>query len=29
MVIETLSPVRAPLSEPLGQGDESATEEME
>lgn len=29
MVIETLSPVRAPLSEPLGQGDEGATEEME
>jgi D-alanyl-D-alanine carboxypeptidase len=29
MVIETLSPVRAPIDEPLGQGDEGATEEME
>jgi hypothetical protein len=29
MVIETLSPVRAPLDEPLSQGDEDATEEME
>lgn len=29
MVIETLSPVRAPIDEPLGQGDENATEEME
>jgi len=30
MVIETLSPVRAPINEPVGQGDEGAnTEEME
>lgn len=29
MVIETLSPVRAPIDEPVGQGDEGATEEME
>jgi D-alanyl-D-alanine carboxypeptidase len=29
MVIETLSPVRAPIDEPLGQGDEDATEEMD
>ncbi|MFN3463707.1 MAG: D-alanyl-D-alanine carboxypeptidase family protein [Terricaulis sp.] len=29
MVIETLSPVRAPLNEPVGQGDEGMTEEME
>lgn len=29
MVIETLSPVRAPIDEPLGQGDEDTTEEME
>ena len=29
MVIETLSPVRAAIDEPLGQGDEGATEEME
>jgi D-alanyl-D-alanine carboxypeptidase len=29
MVIETLSPVRAPIDEPIGQGDEGATEEME
>ncbi len=29
MVIETLSPVRAPIDEPVGQGDEDATEEME
>jgi len=29
MVIETLSPVRAPIDEPVGQGDEGTTEEME
>jgi D-alanyl-D-alanine carboxypeptidase len=29
MVVETLSPVRAPIDEPIGQGDEGATEEME
>jgi D-alanyl-D-alanine carboxypeptidase len=29
MVIETLSPVRAPIDEPVGQGDQGATEEME
>jgi D-alanyl-D-alanine carboxypeptidase len=29
MVIETLSPVRAPINEPVGQGDEGALEEME
>ncbi|MBL8547880.1 MAG: D-alanyl-D-alanine carboxypeptidase [Hyphomonadaceae bacterium] len=29
MVIETLSPVRAPIDEPSGQGDEATTEEME
>lgn len=29
MVVETLSPVRAPIDEPVGQGDEGATEEME
>lgn len=29
MVIETLSPVRAPIEEPSGQGDEATTEEME
>ncbi|MCA8886452.1 MAG: D-alanyl-D-alanine carboxypeptidase, partial [Hyphomonadaceae bacterium] len=29
MVIETLSPVRAPIDEPVGQGDEGSTEEME
>lgn len=29
MVIETLSPVRAPIDEPVGQGDEGPTEEME
>jgi D-alanyl-D-alanine carboxypeptidase len=29
MVIETLSPVRAPIDEPVGQGDEGATDEME
>ncbi|MEZ5996374.1 MAG: D-alanyl-D-alanine carboxypeptidase family protein [Hyphomonadaceae bacterium] len=29
MVIETLSPVRAPISEPIGQGDEAATDEGE
>jgi D-alanyl-D-alanine carboxypeptidase len=29
MVIETLSPVRAPINEPIGQGDEGTTEEME
>jgi len=29
MVIETMAPVRAPIDEPVGQGDEGATEEME
>ena len=29
MVIETLSPVRSPIDEPIGQGDEGTTEEME
>ncbi len=29
MVVETLSPVRAPLDEPIGQGDEGNTEELE
>ena len=29
MVVETLSPVRAQINEPVGQGDEGATEEME
>lgn len=29
MVVETLAPVQAPIDQPLGQGDEGATEEME
>jgi D-alanyl-D-alanine carboxypeptidase len=29
MVVETMSPVRAPIDEPIGQGDEGTTEEME
>lgn len=29
MVVETMSPVRAPIDEPVGQGDEGVTEEME
>ncbi len=29
MVVETMSPVRAPIDEPVGQGDEGTTEEME
>jgi hypothetical protein len=29
MVIETLSPVRAPINAPFGQGAEGTTEEME
>lgn len=29
MVVETLSPVRAPIDEPVGQGDEGTTEELE
>jgi D-alanyl-D-alanine carboxypeptidase len=29
MVVETMSPVRSPIDEPVGQGDEGTTEEME